>query len=71
MNRDHADAVRHYCTLANIPVSNEEPPVMVGIDAEGFNLLLGKRIYRFGFAEPVTTLTELRSELARLARLPN
>ena len=40
---------------------------MVGIDAEGFNLLLGKRIYRFGFAELVNA-HGMRSELARLAR---
>ena len=46
-------------------------PSWVGIDGEGFNLLLAKRIYRFGFAEPVATLVELRSELARLAKLPD
>ena len=71
MNRDHADAIRHYCSLGNIPVTEDEPPVVVGIDGEGFNLLLDKRIYRFGFAEPVNTLAELRSELVRLAKLSN
>ena len=71
MNSDHAAAIRHYCGLGNIPVREGESPVMVGIDAEGFNLLLGKRIYRFGFAEPVNTMSELRSELARLAKLRN
>ena len=71
MNRDHGDALKHYCGLGNIPVTGDEPPVMVGIDGEGFNLLLGKRIHRFGFAEPVGTMQELRSELARLAKLPN
>ena len=70
MNQDHAYAIRHYCNLANIPLTDEEHPVMAGIDGEGFNLLLAKRIYRFGFDEPVTTLSELRSELARLAKLP-
>ena len=71
MNRDHTDAIKHYCGLGNIPVTGDEPPVMVGIDGEGFNLLLGKRIHRFGFAEPVGTMQELRTELARLAKLPN
>ena len=71
MNRDHTDAIRHYCSLGNIPVTGDEPPVMVGIDGEGFNLLLGKRIYRFGFAEPVLTMSDMRSELVRLAKLPN
>ena len=70
MNKDHADAIRRYCNLGNIPLTDDDHPVMVGIDGEGFNLLLAKRIYRFGFAEPVTTLSELRSELARLAKLP-
>ena len=69
MNRDHADAIKHYCGLGSIPLTDNELPVMVGIDGEGFNLLLAKRIYRFGFDEPVATLAELRSELARLAKL--
>ena len=60
MNRDHADAIKHYCDLGNIPLTGDEPPVMVGLDGEGFNLLLGKRIHRFGFAEPVSTMEELR-----------
>ena len=71
MNRDHGDALKHYCDLGNIPVTGDEPPVMVGIDGEGFNLLLGKRTHRFGFAEPVGTMQDLRTELARLAKLPN
>ena len=71
MNRDHAGAIRHYCSLGHIPVTDDEIPVMVGIDGEGFNLLLGKRLHRFGFAEPVNTMAEMRSELVRLAKLPN
>ena len=71
MNRDHADAIKHYCHLGSIPVGEDEHPVMVGMDSEGFNLLVGKRIHRFGFAEPVGTMDELRSELVRLAKLPN
>ena len=71
MNRDHAEAIRHYCNLGNIPVNEGETPVLAGIDGEGFSLLLGKRIHRFGFTEPVSTMEELRSELVRLANLPN
>ena len=70
MNRDHADSIKHYCALGNIPVRESEAPVMAGIDGEGFNLLLGKRIYRFGFSGFVSTMPELRSELVRLAKLP-
>ena len=70
MNRDHASAIRHYCSLGHIPVTDDEIPVMVGIDGEGFNLLLGKRIHRFSFAEPVNSMEEMRSELVRLAKLP-
>ena len=36
MNRDHADSIKHYCALGNIPVREGEIPVMAGIDGEGF-----------------------------------
>lgn len=71
MNQDHTDAIDHYRQLGNIPVREGEHPIMAGIDSEGFNLLLGKRIHRFDFPEPVGTMQELRSELIRLAKLPN
>lgn len=69
MNRDHAEAIRHYCDLGGIPLTDKDSPVMAGIDAEGFNLLLNKRIHRIAFAEPVNTLPALRRELTRMARL--
>lgn len=69
VNQDHAGAIRHYCSLGDIPLRDDESPAMVGVDGEGFNLSLGKRIYHFGFDEPVATLAELRSELARLAKM--
>ena len=65
MNQDHVDAMKRYCRLDNIPLKNDETPVMAGIDGEGFHLLLTKRIYRFSFDEPVATLGSLRHKLRK------
>lgn len=70
MNRDHIDAMKHYCCLDNIPLVNGHLPSMAGIDSEGFHLRLEKRIYRFGFDTPVTTTSGMREKLVELARRP-
>lgn len=68
MNSDHADAVRHYCDLFDIPLAQDQQPVLVGIDSEGFHLRNGRRIYRIRFDQPVTDATEVRSALVEMAR---
>lgn len=70
MNQDHAEALRHYCRAGGVPLTEHDAPVMVGVDAEGFNLLLNQRVHRFAFGEPVDTLSALREALSRMARLP-
>lgn len=62
MNRDHADALKHY--------ANGEA-VMVGIDSEGFDVLQsgqsGKKL-RFGFEQPVRSMEDARHAMAAMAR---
>lgn len=68
MNEDHAPAVLHYCALAAFPVATGETPVMVGADAEGFHVRIGKRVHRFTFDEPVMDTAGLRERLVDLSR---
>lgn len=68
MNEDHADALRHYCAQAGIPVGAEEQPVMVGLDAEGLHLRLGSRIVRLAFPAAVATPLQARETLVAMAR---
>lgn len=68
MNADHADAIRHYCHLNHIEVNDEEQPVLVGVDGEGFHLKTGMAIHRITFNEPVTSPGEARQALVKMAR---
>lgn len=68
MNADHTEAMKHYCQLNDISYSKEQLPVMVGIDSEGFNLRIGKRINRINFEEPVTTAMEVRKAMVVMAK---
>lgn len=68
MNKDHGDALRHYCVQAGIPLPADTPPVMVGIDAEGIHLRLGGHIVRIPFSAPVRTPLEAREALVAMAR---
>jgi heme oxygenase (biliverdin-IX-beta and delta-forming) len=68
MNVDHVDAIKHYCESYDIAYSNDDVPVMVGIDSEGFNLRCGEHIHRINFIEAVTTAAEVRKALVVMAR---
>jgi hypothetical protein len=60
MNSDHSDALRHYC--------NGEPTEMVGIDADGFDVLKSGQKLRFAFETPIRNMDEARQALVKLAR---
>jgi len=65
MNADHADALELYATaLADASPGSWR---MVGIDPEGFDIVLEGAARRIVFTEPVTTPAEARKELVRLA----
>ncbi len=68
MNKDHADAIRHYCDLHDIQIPDNQNPVMVGIDSEGFHIRIGKRIHRINFKQPVNTNEEVRKALVEMAQ---
>jgi putative heme iron utilization protein len=69
MNDDHAPTMRGYCRrLAGLPVADDEPVTMAGIDAEGFDLRVGDRPLRVAFPVPATTPAEARERLVALAR---
>lgn len=67
MNEDHLSAIRHYCSLANISLNDDDAPELSGVDGEGFHIRIGQRIHRFHFEEPIATTTELRKRLTELA----
>lgn len=65
MNEDHADAVELYATA--LADGSPGPWRMVGIDPEGFDIVLEGAGRRILFAEPITSPAEARKELVRLA----
>ena len=66
MNADHADAVQLYATK----LLGADPGKwrMTGIDPEGCDLVSGARALRLPFGSRITSATEARHELARLAK---
>jgi putative heme iron utilization protein len=66
MNRDHARALSRYCELLGAPAA--DGVAMSGIDADGFDLLVGRRKLRFELDAPIATPEEARAALVRLAR---
>jgi len=67
MNQDHTKALRRYCTLLEVN-PGEEKPTMAGIDAWGFDLLVGKKRHRLNFDSPISTMDEARKALVALSK---
>ena len=65
MNEDHADAIELYATALADALPG--PWRMVGIDPEGFDIVLEGTGRRVLFAQPIITPAEARKELVRLA----
>ena len=62
MNEDHRNALMHY--------AGGKPAVMIGIDAEGFELLQSGKKMRFAFEAPISTMEEARHALVAMAKRP-
>ena len=60
MNQDHADVLRR--------LAGSDSVEMVGVDAEGFDMLNGDVKIRIPFAAPVTTMESARQAFVELAR---
>jgi putative heme iron utilization protein len=65
MNADHAEAVSLYAR--HFGKAREGDWRMVGIDVEGFELAQGDDVRRIAFAPPLSSATDLRPTLARMA----
>ena len=68
MNKDHIEAMKHYCQTNNIVFEDGNEPSMVGIDSEGFHLRVAARIHRINFAESVSTPKQIREILVAMAK---
>jgi heme iron utilization protein len=67
MNADHADAVRDYCRLQGVATDGQAPQLSA-IDAEGFDVMLDKRLLRIDFDTPVAAPGDVRKAMVELAR---
>lgn len=66
MNLDHSSTMLDYCKgLKNIAASKVK---MIGVDTEGFDLLVDDNRLRITFDKPVLTAEEVRTALVALAR---
>lgn len=62
MNDDHRDALMHYAGRSSV--------AMIGIDAEGFDVLQSGKKVRFAFEAPVRTMDDARQALIAMAKRP-
>jgi heme iron utilization protein len=69
MNRDHADALRHYLGLPP-DTSQDDPVTLVGIDAEGICLRHGDHLYRIASPGPMDSAESARQTLVAMASGP-
>jgi len=62
MNNDHAPALKHY--------AGDREATMIGIDAEGFDVLIESGKLRVSFEKPVLNMEQARQALVEMARRP-
>lgn len=67
MNDDHQAAIIQYCMNAGEMIPKSIEPKMVGVDSEGFHLLLGERVIRIPFDAPVYTKGDVRKTLIAMS----
>jgi putative heme iron utilization protein len=69
MNKDHRNDLILYCLhYKQIEVTEKDIIQMVGVDSDGFDLLLNERKIRFNFAESITTAVEARESLVAMSK---
>lgn len=69
MNADHQEAMRGYVRrFKGLACGDDQEIVLAGIDAEGIDLLVERRLLRLSFDEPVATPLEARQRLVEMAR---
>jgi putative heme iron utilization protein len=68
MNDDHVATMRRYCQTFHNVDCGDVAPRFAGCDAFGCHLVVGDRVLRIPFDQPVTTPMEARQALVALAR---
>ena len=70
MNEDHQSALRHYLRhYKKISVEEEQVVRMISIDAEGFDVMLERRLYRFKFEQPIHNIQAAREVLVAMTKV--
>lgn len=64
MNQDHLEAMRDWCRWQGVPAAAD--PRMAAIDAEGCDVMVGKKLMRIDFEAPVTSADEVRKAMIAL-----
>jgi len=71
MNQDHAPALKHYCRhFLKLEIGEKEPVTMIGIDGEGFDVLVKGNGHRLTFSQNITNTQEARQVLVAMATSP-
>ena len=69
MNNDHRkDLILYSSFYKNLEVSANDLIEMVGIDADGFDVLLNNRKIRFNFDSSIATASEARQMLVKMSK---
>lgn len=69
MNEDHAEILRAFCNFyRNMTLPDSASVVMVGVDGEGFDLLVDGRRVRIKFRAEITDSEEVRQQLVAMAK---
>jgi putative heme iron utilization protein len=70
MNADHQAAMRGYLRhFKGLPCGDDQEVTLAGIDAEGIDLLVERRLLRLAFDQPVGSPMEARQRLVDMARV--
>ena len=69
MNEDHGPVMRTYCNhYKNMQLPESTSVVMVGVDGDGFDLLVDRKKVRIDFKTEVTDSEEARDQLVAMAK---
>lgn len=68
MNKDHADAIQHYCDKVSIHNKGNVVPEMVGVSAHGFHVRVGNNLHWFAFDELCEDVNSVRQALISMAQ---
>ncbi len=69
MNEDHSEIMRTYCNYyKKMALPDSTPVIMIGVDGDGFDLLVDQEKVRFDFKSQVSDSDEARAQLVAMAK---